>query len=262
MGRAVAGCLVGLSCFLQTAVAAAIIVITALKLHKVNVGWNSATYNADVSNICLLGTTDQGANLCYFAYSVSGVSILATAVLSILQCCTCNLCGLGTLLDAIFAAAGTVLWAVAGVILNYYQKLPAMADVPRADWRHAIPILCFVACGLFGVMCLAAVYSMFAACCCGGSKRGYKQGGRTALAGGDLNATPAKFAQPVTQHTVQQQQQQQQQQQPMVYLPAAPAGYPQQQPSYPAQGQFVVSNGARYDTGSYWGTGAARFYKH
>ncbi|KAF6254451.1 hypothetical protein COO60DRAFT_1540574 [Scenedesmus sp. NREL 46B-D3] len=177
MGRAVAGCLVGLSCFLQTAVAAAIIVITALKLHKVSVGWNSDTYNADVSNVCLLGFTEQGANLCYFAYAVSGISIVATGVISILQCCTCNLCGLGTLLDAIFAAAGTVLWAVAGVMFNLYEKMPAMAGAPRPEWRRAIPILSFTACALFGVMCLAAIYSIFAACCCGRSKRGYKSRG-------------------------------------------------------------------------------------
>jgi mannose-P-dolichol utilization defect protein 1 len=215
------------------------------------VGWNSNTYNADVSNVCLLGYTDQGGNLCYFAYIVSGISIIATGILSILQCCTCNLCGLGTVLDAIFAAAGTVLWAVAGVMFNWYEKLPAMAGVPREQWRHAIPILCFTACALFGIMCLAAIYSIFAACCCGGSKRGYKSGGgRNNTAACDVEAAPAKLAaQPVTQRVMQQQQQ------PMVYLPQAPAGYP-------PQGQFVISDGAKYAGPSYWGTGAARFYKH
>jgi mannose-P-dolichol utilization defect protein 1 len=245
---------------LQTAVATAIIVITALKLHKVSVGWNADTYNADVSNVCLLGHTEQGGNLCYFAYIVSGISIIATGILSLLQCCTCNLCGLGTVLDAIFAAAGTVLWAVAGVMFNWYQKLPAMAAVPRQQWRHSIPILCFTACTLFGIMCLAAIYSIFAACCCGGSKRGYKsRGGRNAAAA-DIEAAPAKLAQPVMQPVVQQQQQ------PMVYLPPVPAGYPAQQQqvasAYPLQSQFVLSDGASYDSASYWGTGAARFYKH
>lgn len=158
---AVAGCL-------QVACAAAIIAITALKLHRVNITWDDKTWNSDVQNICLLGTMSNGANLCYFAYMAGGISIVATAVLSILQCCTCYLCGLGTLLDAIFAAAGTFLWAIAGVIFNQYNSKPVMANVPRSDWRLSITILSFSACALFGVMALAAVYSLLSACCCAG----------------------------------------------------------------------------------------------
>ncbi|KAF8066270.1 leucine--tRNA ligase [Scenedesmus sp. PABB004] len=171
MGFSRSSCLAGLACFLQAGVAAAIIVITALRLHRVHVGLDGATFAADVSNVCLLGTTDNGANLCYFAYIVSGISIIATGVLSILQCCTCNLCGLGSVLDCLFAAAGTVLWVVAGVIFNYYHKLQSAA-VPRPEWRQLIPILSFVACGLFGLMCLASIWSMVATCCgCIGGRR-------------------------------------------------------------------------------------------
>jgi hypothetical protein len=146
-------------------------------------------------------------------------------------------------------------------MFNWYQKLPAMAGVPRQQWRHSIPILCFAACALFGIMCLAAIYSVFAACCCGGSKRGYKSRGGRNAAVNDVEAASAKLAQPVTRPVVQQQQQQHL----MVYLPPAPAGYPAQQQvasAYPPQSQFVLSDGASYDTASYWGTGAARFYKH
>jgi len=160
--------LVGLTCFLQVACAAAIITITALKLHKVNITWNGQTWNSEVQNTCLLGKMDNGGNLCYLAYMAGGISIAATATLSILQCCTCYLCGLGTILDAVFAAAGTLLWAVVGVIFNQYNSRPVMAYVPRSDWRLSITILSFSACGLFGVMALAAVSSMLSACCCGG----------------------------------------------------------------------------------------------
>lgn len=72
-----------------------------------------------------------------------------------------------------------VLWAVAGVVFNHYESLPQMAKVPLYAWRHSIPILSFVACGLFAVMCLAAIYSIFLACCCGGFRRGYKSRGTT-----------------------------------------------------------------------------------
>lgn len=166
--------LVGITCFLQLACAASVIVITALKLHNFKVSWDGARWNADVHNTCLLGTMSNGANLCYFAYMAGGISIVATAALSILQCCTCHLCGLGGILDAVFAVAGTFLWAVAGIIFNQYNKAPTMANMPRPEWRMSITILSFSACALFGVMSLAAVYSLLSACCCcckGGGSR-------------------------------------------------------------------------------------------
>ena len=149
----------------QVAAAAAIITITALKLNRINLTWNDQTWKSDVQNTCLLGTMSNGANLCYFAYMAGGISIIAAAALSILQCCTCYLCGLGTVLDAVFAMAGTFLWAIAGIIFNQYNKQPSMANVPRPEWRLSITILSFTACGLFGVMALAAVYNMLSACC-------------------------------------------------------------------------------------------------
>lgn len=151
---------------MQVACAAAIIVITALKLHKVNVAWDEKKWSADVQNVCLLGFMNNGGNLCYFAYMASGISLAATAALSILQCCTCYLCGLGTLLDAVFAMAGACLWAVSGLIFNKYNTQPSMANVPRPDWRFSITVLSFSACALFGIMGLAAIYSVLAAVCC------------------------------------------------------------------------------------------------
>lgn len=210
--------------------------------------------------MCLLGTTDNGASLCVFAYGVSGVSILATAVLGILQCCTCRLCGLGTVLDAIFAAAGTVLWAIAGVVFHYYGRLPAMAAVPRPEWRGAIPVLAFTACGLFGLMCLAAIWSVVSGCCCAGRSRGAKgarvaakdvEGGSSGGGGGYAKPTPLPALPAPVQYAAQ-------------YAAASPGGYPAGYAAYyPPQpglqqggqqaGQFVVS----YE--GYWGTHASRF---
>jgi hypothetical protein len=42
-----------------------------------------------------------------------------------------------------------------------------MAAVPRPEWRLAVIILSFVACGLFGLMALAAIWGILSACCCG-----------------------------------------------------------------------------------------------
>lgn len=204
--------LVGLTCFLQVVAAAGIITVTAWKLHKVTIDINTSQFTGSVNNVCLLGSTDNGANLCYFAYGASGVSIIATGILSLLQCCTCNLCGLGGILDALFAAAGTVLWAIAGVVFRYYGQRPGMQLVPRPEWRASIPILAFVACGLFGVMCLAAIWGVFSACCCGGSRS--RGGGRRG---------PAGFARDVE-------------------APAKATGYGGPPPGYPPQGQFVVGD--------------------
>jgi hypothetical protein len=61
--------------------------------------------------VCLLGTTTRGADACRLAYIFGGVSILATLGLGLLLVLTCNLCGVGAVLDAMFALAGAA-WCV------------------------------------------------------------------------------------------------------------------------------------------------------
>jgi len=86
-------------------VAGLIIGLTAARMS--NFKFSAADGSAKLTDNCLLGSTPNGVNLCYVAYGWSGVSILATLALSLLECCTCNLCGLGFLVDTIFALAGT-----------------------------------------------------------------------------------------------------------------------------------------------------------
>lgn len=38
---------------------------------------------------------------------VAGISLAVSLVISIIQCCTCHLCGLGGILDTLFAIVGT-----------------------------------------------------------------------------------------------------------------------------------------------------------
>lgn len=154
---------------MQVACAAAVIAVTALKLHNFKVTWDDNTWSADVHNTCLLGTMRNGANLCYLAYMAGGTSMLATGALSLLQCCTCRLCGLGSVLDVAFAAAGSFLWAIAGIIFDGYNKQPSMATVPQPEWRFSITILSFTACAVFGLMALLSLYRMLSACCCAAS---------------------------------------------------------------------------------------------
>jgi hypothetical protein len=119
-----------------------------------------------------------------------GISVLATGLLSLLQCCTCHLCGLGVLLDGAFAAGGTLMWLVVGAVFKQHGEAPAMARAPRPEWRESITILSFVACGLFGVMALAAAACLLSALCCGGrgcgGARGRRSGSGSGTGGGGV----------------------------------------------------------------------------
>lgn len=161
------GFLSGLAGFLQVGVAVAVIVITYIKLDHYDV--NISTSGATVSSQCMLGTTSNGLNLCHYTYAVGGVSLAASAALGLLLCCTCNLCGLGGILDTIFAAVGTAWWAVAGVVLNNYMHQPAVSALPQYNWRLIIIILAFVSCALFGFTVLISLGRLCSRCCSGGS---------------------------------------------------------------------------------------------
>jgi hypothetical protein len=91
----------------QLAVAGLIIGLVAAKMSNMRFNFDAQNLSAKITDDCLMGTTSNGVNLCYVSYGVGGVSILATGALSLLQCCTCNLCGLGFLFDTVFALAGT-----------------------------------------------------------------------------------------------------------------------------------------------------------
>ncbi|KAI8470263.1 MAG: hypothetical protein J3K34DRAFT_521497 [Monoraphidium minutum] len=154
----------------QLAVAGLIIGLTATKLNSIKLGLDVAKLDANITDTCLMGTGPNGVNLCYVAYGFSGVSVLATAALGLLLCCTCNLCGLGKLLDTLFALAGAAWWAIAGVVFNFYTKQPEIAALPQGQARGWIIILCWIGCALFAAAFLVNLFSLLSACCrcCGG----------------------------------------------------------------------------------------------
>lgn len=174
----------------QLAVAGLIIGLTAAKLNKMSIGFDPSNLSAKVSDTCLLGTGPNNVNLCYAAYGFAGVSVLATGALSLLLCCTCNLCGLGFLLDVVFSLAGTAWWALAGVLFNYYTQQPEIAALPQAQIRKWIVLLCWVGCGCFGAALLVNLYRLLARCCacCGSSSRDVESGGCCGGSGGHPTA--------------------------------------------------------------------------
>jgi len=131
--------------------------------------------------------------MCYYAFAVGGFSLLATLALSILQCVTCNLCGLGPILDAAFALVGAAWWALAGVLLMQTRDAPYNKGLPLAEWRDGLVITAWIGCGLFALWFLISVAQVFDACCChcsgGGGGRRFERRGRARPMG--RSAAPA-----------------------------------------------------------------------
>lgn len=187
----------GLVVLLQAAAAIAVILMTALKLNKVDFKLTAGTApegeggiaaalsallpQATVTDACLIGKPPPnaeglpivpGANMCYYAFSVGGFSLLATLALSILQCVTCQLCGLGPILDAVFALAGAAWWALAGVLFTQTRDAPYNRLLPLPEWREALVVVCWVGCGLFALWFVISVARVR-----GGGRRGRRRGG-------------------------------------------------------------------------------------
>ncbi|KAI8472487.1 MAG: hypothetical protein J3K34DRAFT_519683 [Monoraphidium minutum] len=149
----------------QIAVAALIIGLTATRLNTIKMDFDMDKLEPLITDTCLLGTGDKGVNLCHVAYAFSAISILAAAALSLLFCCTCNLCGLRRLADTLFALAGTAWWATGAGMLNTYAKQPRNIRLPQPEARGWIVVLCWVDCALFGAAFLVNFVAMLCACC-------------------------------------------------------------------------------------------------
>lgn len=183
--------------------------MTALKLNKVDFKLSAGTSKqasdsgiaaalqallpqAQITDACLIGRPPPnaqgspivpGANMCYYAFAVGGFSLLATLALSLLQCITCNLCGLGPVLDAAFALVGAAWWAVAAVLFTQTRDAAYNKFLPLPEWREALVVICWVGCALFALWFLISVARIVDACCCrccadgGGGGRGARGGG-------------------------------------------------------------------------------------
>lgn len=81
---------------------------------------------------------------CRYTYVVVGVSLAVSLAVSLLQCLTCNLCGLGKILDILLAAFGTVWWAL--------QAIPHCSVLQLRPNLHSFA---------FEPLCLPLLYSCF-----------------------------------------------------------------------------------------------------
>jgi len=214
---------------LQVAVAGIILGLVAAKLNRVFVNVDPDNLSAGVTNVCLLGQSYNGVNLCTATYIVCAISMVATLAVGFLQCITCNMCGLGVILDTVFAAAGTALWTLAGVVL-YQSKdlqqnkalisaLPADKQSSTTTINSIVFYLAWAACGLFAIMFFACLWRMLSTLCCKGCCGSSRK--REVVEG------PTKI---------------------VIAQPPSYAQYP------PKQQQFMAA-----DTSGYWNTHAARY---
>lgn len=177
---------------MQSGLALAITVYTAIKL--VDVSWNPLlipSEGADFNNLtstsfCALGkestnftigdysfdTASISNNNCLFLQILGGCTIGLGIVIGIIQCYTCHLCGLGGILDFIFAAAGSAAWVVASLMVTNIYKDGNASDNPAViafnDERETIMIMCWVEFGLFASIIFASILKCLT--CCGGRK--------------------------------------------------------------------------------------------
>lgn len=76
-----------------------------------------------------------------YVYAVCGISLVVSSIISIVQCCTCNLCGLGKILDLLFAGFGLVWCVPPGIPPGPHPTPPTKHTLRRGSlelcWLHA-----------------------------------------------------------------------------------------------------------------------------
>lgn len=129
-----------------------------------------------VENSCALGatsdtiifgvsynTTTIASSNCQLLEILGGCTIGLGLLIAILQCYTCYFCGFGGILDLAFAAAGSIAWAVAAVIINQkYVNIKNSGNDPSNNTkREIVMIMCWAELGCFVLLLLAT----FSKCC-------------------------------------------------------------------------------------------------
>ena len=95
---------------------------------------------------------------------VSGISILASFVITTILCCSFNCCGLGLLVDTLFAAAGGLWWLAAAVTFTHSKTVNTLVN-PQDGWEQAIIGLSWANCGLFTFVFVSYLLKIWGECC-------------------------------------------------------------------------------------------------
>lgn len=88
-----------------------------------------------------------------------------SALFCLLQLLTCNMCGCGPTMDAVFTGIATAWWLVASFILSVNARNATNAKVKNGQWRTAVVLLCWITMGLFGLLFIIHMIRITAKCC-------------------------------------------------------------------------------------------------
>lgn len=140
----------------------AVVSITALQLGNVD-SWKGLMNQ----KLCKAGPDPQNTSVCTYLYAVGGVSILMTIVLGLLQLITCNMCGCGKYMDAVFTVLAACWWLAAGFITltNAKAANESSPAIPGQEWRTAIVLLCWITSGLFALLFVIHMGRISLSCC-------------------------------------------------------------------------------------------------
>jgi uncharacterized membrane protein len=160
--RAATLCCVALLSLLQLGSAVAVIAITAVQLANVSSFSFQDLWN---QKICLASANFKDLSVCTYIYAVGGVSIVLTILIGLLQMITCNLCGCGKYMDAVFTVIAAAWWLVAGFITAHHARAANNAKIRQAQWRNAVVLLCWITSGLFAILFLVHMGRIGVSCC-------------------------------------------------------------------------------------------------
>ncbi len=138
--------------FVQVICAFAIAGVIAAKLYDVSFQITDGGKVVWSDEACLLGTAVGSSTLCDYMYAVVAFSLLFSLVISLVQCLTCNLCGVGSVLDVVFAIIGTVWWSIAAVVVTKNGTEANSQDIPEPSARNAVIALAWTEVALFVVL--------------------------------------------------------------------------------------------------------------
>jgi hypothetical protein len=169
---------------LQSLLALAIVLYTAIQLSDVSVDLSGILGSEDTlsEGFCALGTgggitvgdnsidtSSIASSNCLFLEILGGITIALGIIIGIIQCFTCHICGLGGILDLIFAILGSAAWLAAAIVTTNVYNDNRDSEVPQVqeynNRREVIMIMCWVEFGLFASIVLAAIMK-----CCSSRK--------------------------------------------------------------------------------------------
>lgn len=168
----------------------ALIIVIFVSVKLTDVTFDGVNYDFQ----CLLGTNTSletfTSNNCLMLQILGGLTIGLGLLIGIIQCYTCNLCGLGGILDGIFSLCGSGAWGYAAGVINHavdsngqlrseyeqgnldvssvvFDVSQVSSDVDTTNnQRNATRIMCWIEFGFFCFLLFASILK----CCPGRHK--------------------------------------------------------------------------------------------